>query len=314
MKYLGNNRLVADAAGTILQTNHYDPYGESLPDGAAVDSGNPYKYSGKEYDDKALAYDFGARHYTSSIPRWTTMDPLCEKYYSLSPYAYCHDNPINRSDKYGLWDVVVSAHSDRANNPYAIYTVYDRQGYLVFQTVVKVKGKYRDRTRINGDTPTGKYQILGWRDTGNTRYPADSYGTSPLLALDYVEGEAYEAGRNGMHTHEGGPQGPDLRSTYGCIRMSKEDIEEFKSIVDALEANDSEERKGFLTVANTLNESIRFQDRDMIKNYIQEVDGGILDPAFIVDENTRGTNNEYLQDYLLSQFRLLPSGTTVYLY
>ena len=63
-----------------------------------------------------------------------------------------------------------------------------------------------------------------------------------------------------------------------------------------------------------LDDSIRFQDRDMIKNNIQEVDGGILDPAFIVDESTGGTNNEYLQDYLLSKFRLLPSGTTVYLY
>lgn len=76
--HLGNNRLVTDASGSILQTNHYDPYGESLPEGSAVDSGNPYKWGGKEYDDKALAYDFGARHYTSSIPRWTTMDPLCE--------------------------------------------------------------------------------------------------------------------------------------------------------------------------------------------------------------------------------------------
>ena len=100
--HLGNNRLVADAAGTILQTNHYDPYGESLPDGSAVDSGNPYKYGGKEYDDKALAYDFGARHYTSSIPRWTTMDPLAEKYYSISPYAYCAGNPMNLVDEKGM--------------------------------------------------------------------------------------------------------------------------------------------------------------------------------------------------------------------
>ena len=100
--HLGNNRLVADASGAIVQTNHYDPYGESLPDGAAVDSGNPYKYSGKEYDDKALAYDFGARHYTSSIPRWTTMDPLAEKYYSISPYAYCAGNPMTVVDPNGL--------------------------------------------------------------------------------------------------------------------------------------------------------------------------------------------------------------------
>ena len=99
--HLGNNRLVADASGAILQTNHYGPYGESLPEGSAVDSGNPYKWGGKEYDDKALAYDFGARHYTSSIPRWTTMDPLCEKYYSLSPYAYCAGNPMNLVDPDG---------------------------------------------------------------------------------------------------------------------------------------------------------------------------------------------------------------------
>ena len=100
--HLGGNRLVADASGAILQTNHYDPYGESLPEGSAVDSGNPYKYGGKEYDDKALAYDFGARYYTSSIPRWTTMDPMAEKYYSISPYAYCAGNPMNLVDEKGM--------------------------------------------------------------------------------------------------------------------------------------------------------------------------------------------------------------------
>ena len=106
--HLGNNRLVTDASGTILQTNHYDPYGESLPDGAAADSGNPYKYGGKEYDDKAIAYDFGARHFTTSIPRWTTMDPLAEKNYSINPYSYCRDNPINRYDYNGMidWELV----------------------------------------------------------------------------------------------------------------------------------------------------------------------------------------------------------------
>ena len=106
--HLGNNRLVTDASGSILQTNHYDPYGESLPDGAAVDSGNPYKYGGKEYDDKALAYDFGARHFTTSIPRWTTMDSLAEKYYSISPYAYCAGNPMNIIDPDGRdWEITI---------------------------------------------------------------------------------------------------------------------------------------------------------------------------------------------------------------
>lgn len=30
--------------------------------------------------------------------RFSTMDPLAEKYYGISPYAYCADNPVNRID------------------------------------------------------------------------------------------------------------------------------------------------------------------------------------------------------------------------
>ena len=33
--------------------------------------------------------------------RFTTMDPLAEKYYSISPYAYCANNPVNLVDPEG---------------------------------------------------------------------------------------------------------------------------------------------------------------------------------------------------------------------
>jgi len=39
--------------------------------------------------------------YSASDARWTTMDPLCEKYYSISPYAYCAGNPVNLVDPDG---------------------------------------------------------------------------------------------------------------------------------------------------------------------------------------------------------------------
>jgi hypothetical protein len=32
------------------------------------------------------------------------MDPLCEKYYNVSPYVYCHNNPINKIDIDGKAD------------------------------------------------------------------------------------------------------------------------------------------------------------------------------------------------------------------
>ena len=42
---------------------------------------------------------FGARFYDRTS--WTTIDPLAEKYYSLSPYNYCSGNPIIFVDRDG---------------------------------------------------------------------------------------------------------------------------------------------------------------------------------------------------------------------
>lgn len=46
-------------------------------------------------------YDYGARQYYSIVPAWDRIDPLCEKYYSVSPYAYCCNNPIKYVDPDG---------------------------------------------------------------------------------------------------------------------------------------------------------------------------------------------------------------------
>lgn len=50
-------------------------------------------------------YDYSARYYEPAIGRFTTVDPLAEKYYSISPYAYVANNPINAIDPRGdsIW-------------------------------------------------------------------------------------------------------------------------------------------------------------------------------------------------------------------
>ena len=40
-----------------------------------------------QYYSKARMQEF-------QIPHFTTRDPLCEKYYDLSPYGYCAGNPM----------------------------------------------------------------------------------------------------------------------------------------------------------------------------------------------------------------------------
>ena len=102
--HLGNVRVVVKADGTIEKCYDYEPYGRDLDGSANPDSPNPnpYKFGGKEFDQQLCNYDFGARWLNPAIGRWTTVDPLCEKYYSISPYAYCCANPVNLIDLDGL--------------------------------------------------------------------------------------------------------------------------------------------------------------------------------------------------------------------
>jgi RHS repeat-associated protein len=70
---------------------------------APANGAKPYKYTGKELDMEhgLMLYDYGARQYDPTIGRFLTMDPLAEKYYSISPYAYCANNPIKFVDPNG---------------------------------------------------------------------------------------------------------------------------------------------------------------------------------------------------------------------
>jgi uncharacterized protein RhaS with RHS repeats len=47
-------------------------------------------------------YDSQVRMYYPAIMRTTTLDPLAEKYYSISPYAWCGNNPVNAVDPDGM--------------------------------------------------------------------------------------------------------------------------------------------------------------------------------------------------------------------
>ena len=103
--HLGNIREVVNSAGTVCQVINYYPSGVPYTETNSVMNAGlqPYKYNGKELDRMhgLDTYDYGARQYNPIVGRWDRMDPLCEKYYSVSPYAYCGGNPVNAIDTDG---------------------------------------------------------------------------------------------------------------------------------------------------------------------------------------------------------------------
>ena len=132
--HLGSVRAVIDGdTGTVVKTSDYYPFGKRIqvtapvsePVGgsqhasepavapvapatsvASTSSPNRWHFSGKESQSFLYAniplLDFGARMYNPTIARWTTSDPMSEKYYGISPYVYCLGNPISIIDPNGM--------------------------------------------------------------------------------------------------------------------------------------------------------------------------------------------------------------------
>ena len=124
--HLGSIRAILTSDGNIRERHDYYPFGLRTdqgrvyptfsdrytvkvprltqgPNGTTTQTGYrataPYtlQYNGKELQLLAntTLTDYGARQYNPTLARWTAQDPLSEKYYQISPYAYCAGNPIN---------------------------------------------------------------------------------------------------------------------------------------------------------------------------------------------------------------------------
>ncbi len=102
--HLGSVRVVWD--GSSAKRSDYYPFGGRWTSSGTQAGVSRWQYNGKEAQNElasGLNYlDYGARMYDSRIGRWHSIDPLVEKYYSLSPYLYCNGNPILFIDPNGM--------------------------------------------------------------------------------------------------------------------------------------------------------------------------------------------------------------------
>ena len=107
--HLGSTRAVVNAAGNVKEALDYYPYGLLMP-GHTYQSGSETKekFTGKELDAETGLNYHGGRFYWLAGGRWFVVDPLMEKYPSLSLYQYSFNNPILFFDPNGLEPILVS--------------------------------------------------------------------------------------------------------------------------------------------------------------------------------------------------------------
>ena len=93
-----------DGLGSVRQlvvgkrvTNSYTYTAWGVPLNWQEDISNRYTYTSREYNAESGDYYYRARHYTPTLGRFTTPDPLI----SVKLYAYVSNNPVRYIDSYG---------------------------------------------------------------------------------------------------------------------------------------------------------------------------------------------------------------------
>ncbi len=100
--HLGSASWITDANGEAVQHLQYLPYGEPYINQRTTGYNERFTFTGKERDEETGYGYFGARYMDHELmTMWLSVDPLSDKYPSISPYAYCAWNPIKLVDPDG---------------------------------------------------------------------------------------------------------------------------------------------------------------------------------------------------------------------
>lgn len=211
--HLGNNRTVVSEAGELKQVTHYYPFGGVFGDEGMNAGLQPYKYNGKELDHMhgLDRYDYGARMFAPALPLWNTMDPVCEDYYHISPYAYCLNNPVNNIDPDGKRVVIWYTNKQGECKPFIFTGFHGKKSLSVPKDpfILDFIKSYLYNARNGG----GENMI---RAVTNNKYNIEVRDATLYEDYDteyYNDGDAYVywESRKGLKTSNGGRQSPATR-------------------------------------------------------------------------------------------------------
>ena len=100
---VGSLKAVADGAGNVVKNIIYDAFGNIISD-SDPNFEMPLGFAGGLYDKETGLVRFGFRDYDPDIGRWTAKDPIFFAGGDTDLYGYVLNDPINRTDPFGLLD------------------------------------------------------------------------------------------------------------------------------------------------------------------------------------------------------------------
>ena len=196
---LGSGTWITYTDGSAIQHLYYLPFGEEQIDQRLTGFNSRYTFSAKEKDIETGYSYFGARYYTSDLSIWLSVDPMSDKYPSMTPYNYCNNNPVILVDPDGM-DVEIGGDAQQAYykevkngaKSLGISVKMDKNGLLSAQ----YKGK--------GEISSEGQQVLDAINDKNVKVEINA------TKSDYADDKPFFGGAfmgNKLHTREDGSVG-----------------------------------------------------------------------------------------------------------
>ena len=115
--HLSSSMYVTDMQQSVVQSFLYAPYGDIISEYNPGFNGNVlpnYAFNAKELDEETGMYYYEARYYAP--PVFISRDPLMSEKPWLTPYHYCSNNPVGKTDPSGKKDRPFNVQYDKKIN------------------------------------------------------------------------------------------------------------------------------------------------------------------------------------------------------
>ena len=285
-------RVIKDGEGTVLQRFDYYPFGsESRVWTAGTNTPQSvlrYRFGGKEIAGKKVSVstgapaaaagspylDFGARVYDPRTAAWLSQDPMAEKYYPISPYAYCAGNPVNLVDPFGeTWyminssgyitiidnregkeedfDVLFHLQSDGSIDPHNALKVYDQSilSQLSNNSETEISSNYSDLLNV----------FYYAADYSNVEWGLYSSDKGHILRTDHnieeITGPASLAGNLKAKIHSHPETAPNTKAEYDTMGfwLSKNNYDNWGNLIPGRKLVKESETGDWLNYINQYN-------------------------------------------------------------
>jgi RHS repeat-associated protein len=202
----GHCILLTNAGGGLQEQYDYDafgwPYfytaaGESVPQ---APSGNRFLFTGREFLADMRIYDYRNRMYQPELGRFLQPGPKEFAAGDYNLYRYCHNDPVNRADPFGLRSQIVVELLKK-----------------LFQAPIRVTGgtygerkEMRREVKRGAETPRGKELVKMIKDRGD-----------PVTLHVTKENSAHsDQGPGGKNVYVDPKFHPQINTTKGIIPAS----------------------------------------------------------------------------------------------